>query len=111
MRVLSRMVHGILAAVPRIITVNGCKYITAGMSIQLLWIQNVILAHICFSRLGHLTEFFFIVTVWHGLFFGTRVSWFGFLVPPLSKLQGKCIYKIFKVENQEPQFPLVCTKP
>ena len=29
----------------------------------------------------------------------------------LSTVQGKCIYTIFKVENQETQFSLLCTKP
>ena len=49
------------------------------------------------------TEFFFIVAVWHGLFLilEFQVLWF----PPLSgKVQGKCISKIFKVENQENKF-------
>ena len=30
---------------------------------------------------------------------------------PLSTVQGKCIYKIFKVDNQETQFLLLHTKP
>ena len=29
----------------------------------------------------------------------------------LFTVQSKCIYKIFKAENQETQFPLLCTKP
>ena len=29
----------------------------------------------------------------------------------LSTVQGKCIYTIFKAENQEIQFQLLCTKP
>ena len=31
--------------------------------------------------------------------------------PPLFTVQGKYIYKMFKAENQETQFPLLCTKP
>ena len=55
--------------------------------------------------------YFFILTVWHGLyslvftFSGLRI---GALL--LSSVQGKCIYNIFKAENQETQFQL-CTKP
>ena len=51
-------------------------------------------------------------TVWHGLFCfvlvfpGLRIE-----ASPLSTVQGKCIYKIFKAENQETKFPLLCTKP
>ena len=30
---------------------------------------------------------------------------------PLFTVQGKCIYTIFKAENQEIQFPVLCTKP
>ena len=32
------------------------------------------------------------------------------LTPPQSTVQGKSIYTIFKAENQEIQFPLLCTK-
>ena len=31
-----------------------------------------------------------------------------FLVPPLSKIQSKCTYTIFKAKNQETQFPSIC---
>ena len=34
-----------------------------------------------------------------------------FKVSPLSTVQIKCIYTIFKAENQETQFTLLCTKP
>ena len=29
----------------------------------------------------------------------------------LATVQGKCIYTFFKAENQEFNFPLLCTKP
>ena len=51
-------------------------------------------------------------TAWHRLFSmilmfpGLRIE-----APPLSTVQGGCIYEIFKVENQEIKFPLLCTKP
>ena len=32
------------------------------------------------------------------------------LPPPPSTVQGKCIYTIFKMENQKIQLPLLCTK-
>ena len=56
--------------------------------------------------------YIFIFTVWHGLFSfiltfpERRIEAF-----PLSTVQGKYIYNIFKVENQETQFSLLCTKP
>ena len=40
------------------------------------------------------------------MFPGLRIEAF-----PLSTVQGKCIYIIFKVENLEIQFLLLCTKP
>ena len=49
--------------------------------------------------------FFSMFTVWHGLFSlvllfpGLRIE-----APPLSTVQGKCIYTIFKAEIQEIQF-------
>ena len=51
-------------------------------------------------------------TVWHGgfslvlTFPGLRIK-----TPPLCTVRGKCIYKIFEAENQETQFPFLCTKP
>ena len=51
-------------------------------------------------------------TVWHGLFSlvllfsGLRIE-----AVPLSTVQDKCIYKMFKAENQEIEFLLLCTKP
>ena len=51
-------------------------------------------------------------TVWYGLFSlvlmssGLRIE-----ALPLSTVQGTCMYTIFKAENQEIQFPLLCTKP
>ena len=51
-------------------------------------------------------------TVWHGLFSlvlmfsGLRIE-----APPLFTVQDKCICTIFKADNQEIQFPLLCTKP
>ena len=49
-------------------------------------------------------------TIWHGIFLGThelRIE-----APPLSTAQGKYIYiyTIFKAENQEIPFLLLCTK-
>ena len=52
------------------------------------------------------------LTVWHGLFslvlmiHGLRIE-----APPLSTVLNKCIRTIFKAENQEIEFPLLCTKP
>ena len=40
------------------------------------------------------------------MFLGLRIY-----APPLSTIQGKCIYKICEADNQETQFPLLCTKP
>ena len=40
------------------------------------------------------------------MFTGVRIE-----APPLSTVQGKCIYTIFKAENQETQFLILCTKP
>ena len=56
------------------------------------------------------TEFFFHN---YGLpqTFGTQISRAWFIAPPLSTVQGKCIYNIFKAENQETQFPYLYTKP
>ena len=51
--------------------------------------------------------YFFIFTVWHGLFSlvlkfpGLRIE-----ALPLSTVQGTCLYKIFKAENKETQFPV-----
>ena len=51
-------------------------------------------------------------TVYHGLFSlvltfpGLRIE-----ALPLSAVQGKCIYKIFKADNQETEVSLLCTKP
>ena len=51
-------------------------------------------------------------TVWHGLFILVIVfPRLRIEAPPLSTVQGKCIYTIVKAENQEIQFPLLCTKP
>ena len=44
-------------------------------------------------------------------FIGTHVFWGENLSSATSTVQGKCIYKIFKAENQKTQFPLFCTKP
>ena len=57
-------------------------------------------------------KFFLMFTVWHGLFSmvlifpGMRIE-----APPLSTVKGKCIYTIFRAENQEIQYLLLCTKP
>ena len=51
-------------------------------------------------------------TVWHGLF--SLVLMFLRLTIealPLSTVHGKFKYNIFKAENQETQFLLLCTKP
>ena len=51
-------------------------------------------------------------TVWHELFSfvlafpGLRIE-----ALPLITVLGKCIYKMFKVDNQKTQFLLLCTKP
>ena len=50
-------------------------------------------------------------TVWHGLL--SLVLMFSRLkieALPLSTVQGKCIYTLFKVENHEIKFPPLCTK-
>ena len=39
------------------------------------------------------------------MFLGLKIE-----VPPLSTVQDKCIYTIFKAENQKIQFLLLCTK-
>ena len=49
------------------------------------------------------TDFFLFFV---SFFFGLRIE-----APPLSTVKAKCIYKIFKAENQETQFPHFCTKP
>ena len=57
------------------------------------------------------TEVFSMFTFWHGLlslvlvFFGLRIE-----ALPLSTVQGKCIYTLFKAENQDFQFSPLCTK-
>ena len=57
------------------------------------------------------TEFFSMFTVWYGLFsFVLTFPRLRIEDSTLSTVQGKCVYKIFKVENQETQFPLLCTK-
>ena len=59
---------------------------------------------------------------WHGVFsmftvwpklFSLVLTFPGLRIEalPLSTVQDKCIYKIFKAENQETQFPLLYTKP
>ena len=51
-------------------------------------------------------------TLWHGLF--SLVLMFPGLkikVPPLSTVHGNNIHTIFKAENQEIQYLLLCTKP
>ena len=51
-------------------------------------------------------------TVWHRLFSlvlvftGLRIE-----APHPLTVQGKCIYTIFRAENQEIKFPLLRTKP
>ena len=56
--------------------------------------------------------YFFIFTVWHG-HFSLVLTFPGLRIedPPLCTVQGKCLYTIFKAENQETQFPLLYTKP
>ena len=59
------------------------------------------------------TEFIiFIFTVWHD-FFSLIVMFLRLTIeaPPLSIVQGKCIYNIFKAKHLETQFVLSCTKP
>ena len=49
--------------------------------------------------------------VWHGLF-SLVLAFPGLRIEALSLSTWYVyIYTIFKVENQETQFPLVCTKP
>ena len=55
------------------------------------------------------TQLFLMFTVLHGLF--PLVLIFPGLSTPPSTVQGKCINTIFKAENQEINFPLLCTKP
>ena len=55
-----------------------------------------------FPCLLFITTFFSLVLVFPGL----RIE-----APPSSTVQDKCIYTIFKAENQEIQFPFLCTKP
>ena len=55
---------------------------------------------------------FSMFTVWNRLFSlvlmfsGLRIE-----ALPLSTVLSKCIYTFFKAENQEIQFPFLCTKP
>ena len=42
-------------------------------------------------------------------FYGTHDPGLRIEAPPLSTVQGKCLH-FFKEENQEIQFPLLCTK-
>ena len=50
-------------------------------------------------------------TVWHG-FLTLMLTFQGLRIKALLlfTVQGKCIYKIFKAENQKTQFLLICTK-
>ena len=76
----------------------------------------------CYPPIGTEIILLYILT-WHGVYFFIFTvcrSLFSLVLPfpglrieamPLSKVQGKCICKMFKAENQETQLPLLCTKP
>ena len=51
-------------------------------------------------------------TVWHRLF-SLVLTVLGLIIEASSlyTVQGKCIYNIFKAENQETKIPLLYTKP
>ena len=81
----------------------------------ILWLRSFLL--LCLNWHGDnflntftwLRVYFSMFSVWHGLlsfvliFLGLRIK--------ALFLQDKCIYTIFKMDNQEIQFPLLCTKP
>ena len=56
-------------------------------------------------------EFFPYLLFGTDFFFDTHVSRLKIEAPSLSTVQGKCIYKIGKAENQKNQFPLFYNKP
>ena len=73
---------------------------------------NPLAAELFFATLELVRRSFLQTLTWHGLFSlvlmfpGLRIE-----APPLSTVQGKCIYTFFKAENQEIQLLLLCTKP
>ena len=58
-----------------------------------------------------LIRFFHVYCLARTFSFGTCVSQAENWSSAPSTVQGNCVYTIFKAENQEIQFPLLCTKP